>query len=163
MIFGSIFQQYRCHLKRFYADFDAIKEISIEGETYQGNFVPSENLENRQSANRKSTSKLPYLLGMLTIFSVGVDSALIIFYEDILSSHNWKAISTLERLFPHRIFPQSFWYQAEITVTLCLGMAILLFALLILLPAFPKDACLYAFIDRTTGQVARLVNYSGEG
>lgn len=165
MIFERIAEQYRRHLKRFFADFDSIKEIRIEGEAYQGNFVPSgEGLENEQSAyGRSARSKVPYLLGMIAILYVGLDSALIIFDEGILSSRNWTAIGSLERLFPHRIFPATFWYQAEITVTLCLGMAALLFALLALLPALPQGACLYAYTDRATGQVLKLVSNSGEG
>lgn len=119
MLFKKLFQQYLRHLKRFNDDFDSIKDICIENENNESVLSKISELPN------KPKTKLHFFIGMLTILYVGFDSAWIIYKESILHNRNWTAISHIEMLFPHRIFPHTFWYQADIAAFLCLSMAVI--------------------------------------
>lgn len=156
MIFRTLFKRYRCHLKCFYDDFDSIKEISIDNEHHK-------NVILRKQISNKLQSKMHYVIGMLTILYVAIDSVLIIKQENIFQSRNWTAISSIKMLFPHRIFPQTFWYQADITAFICLTMAMILFLFSCTLPPMPEGACLFALTDKQTGKIIKLVDVSGEG
>lgn len=156
MIIRRLFQQYRRHLQCFYDDFDSIKDINIEEEFHQ-------NIVTKDQPSSKLKTKLHYLIGMQTILYVGVDSMLIIYQEGFFSSRKWTAITSIEMLFPHRIFPKTFWYQADIIALLCLSMAVTLFAIFSFLPPMPRKGCLFALNDKQTGKMVKLVDASGVG
>lgn len=162
MVFGALLRRYRRHLKHFHDDFDSIKDINIETE-YQGSFVPANLSQPTSSGKVNIINKLHYLFGMLTILYVGVESVVVIAQDETVLRHNWTAVTSIEQLFPHRIFPRTFWKQADITASICLGMAVVLYAILSWRPPLPPSSCLYAYTDQQTGEVLCLVDFTGEG
>ncbi len=143
------------YVKRFYDDFDSIKEVSSET-------IDVTNFNAKQFTPPPSP-KLHYFFGLAIIYYAVIESVIIILKNGISNKNDWKAITNIESLFSHRIFPKIFWHSGDITSIICLGMAITLLTSLCLRPNPTSNQCsLIAIINKNTGNLLKLVDVHGQ-
>lgn len=176
MILRLLLRAFKRHLKCFYDDFDPIKDITLDHQNLATSRLAhgSRNtMEQFLPPELSSRSKGHYLFGLATIFYIAGDTLLILVRNGVILSsltnrtREVERVANIPELFTHRIFPRTFWSQADIIAFVCLVMAALLYGLLwwrpLMLDVSVGRACLFALRDSASGEVVRLVDFGGEG
>ena len=104
------------------------------------------------------TIRIHYLIILLIINYFTIDSALIIYQHCILEGECAKVINST-RLFTHRTFPPSFWYQGDIIMTIGLLMTIATCIVLLFTNHLNPRYCFYAIEEIDSKETGRLFYY----
>ena len=99
-----------------------------------------------KSQNRSTTIQILYLILLLMLNYITIDSGFIIFRHCVFEAQCTKLINST-RLFTHRIFPQPFWYQGDIIMTIVVWMTISICLINLFNHCLNPRFCIY-FIDK---------------
>ncbi|KAI2800888.1 hypothetical protein BLOT_012464 [Blomia tropicalis] len=99
-----------------------------------------------KSQYRSTTIQILYLILLLMLNYITIDSGFIIFRHCVFEAQCTKLINST-RLFTHRIFPQPFWYQGDIIMTIVVWMTISICLINLFNHCLNPRFCIY-FIDK---------------
>lgn len=91
-----------------------------------------------------------------------IDSTLIIYQHCILETKCIKLINST-RLFSHSIFPQSFWYQGDIIMSIVVLVAISICLILLFNNSLNPRFCIYAVHQMDGDKTVHLYCYERNG
>ena len=92
-------------------------------------------------------NRFHYLIVLLILNYITLDTALVIYQHCVVETECINLINST-RLIPHRLFPQSFWYQGDLIIILAMFMATSNFFILLFANCLNFRYCIYAIFDK---------------